>query len=318
MTIQEAKSYGKKSLPASPTPALDTEVLLQFITGFDRTHLLLERDFELTGEQEEQFFSSIKKRKTGLPVAYITGHKEFFALDFLVTPDVLIPKPDTELLVELALDALEDRFRANPNAIPTVCDMCAGSGCVGLSIAKKISSDYAGERRLSLTLVDISEKALAVAKKNAARLLSENADEKGDCSNRNFQSSSSNLHFVRSNLFENIPQSFDVIATNPPYVPHSEALELLKDGRSEPILALDGDVTENGEYARTEDGLSLIRRLVPQCHAHLNRNGVLIMETGEYNAQETAELFKSAGFQSVRITRDLSGMPRVVQGRKGA
>ena len=326
MTIQQAKNYGKQNLLASPTPALDTEVLLQFITGLDKTHLLLERDLVLSEEQESRFLAAIEKRKTGLPVAYITGHKEFFGLDFLVTPDVLIPKPDTELLVELALDALEDKFRANPSTIPTVCDMCTGSGCVGLSIAKKITTDGTDEHRLSLTLVDISEKALEVARTNASRLFSKESAPHGDgekainsCHDMdvaNFQFSTFSFHFVQSNLFENIPHSFDLIVTNPPYVPHTESLELLKDGRSEPLLALDGDVTENGEYAHTEDGLSLIRRLVPQCYEHLNRNGVLIMETGEYNAEETAELFKSAGFRTVRIEYDMNEMMRDVVGVK--
>lgn len=341
MTIQQAKIYGKSGLSSSPTPELDTAVLLQHITGFDKTHLLLNRDYELTAEQEADFLSAIEKRKTGFPVAYITGHKEFFGLDFYITPDVLIPKPDTELLVELALDALEDKFRAKPGTIPTVCDMCTGSGCVGLSIAKTLA-DRAGEKkettdgtdyrecvggddscRLSFTLVDISGKALAVARTNARRLFSEEnlshregnidvakyEDGLSDVPNHNFQ-------FVRSNLFENIPHAFDLIVTNPPYVPHSESVELLKDGRSEPILALDGDVDEYGEYDFTDDGLSLIRRLVPQCYEHLNRNGVLIMETGEYNAEETAELFKQAGFRNVRIEYDMNEMMRDVVGVK--
>ena len=313
MTIQQAKSYGKSNLPSSPTPVLDTEVLLQHITGFDKTHLLLNRDFELTAEQASLFIGAIEKRKTGLPVAYITGHKEFFGLDFFVTPDVLIPKPDTELLVELALDALEDKFRTNSNIIPTVCDMCTGSGCVGLSIAKTLA-DKTGTRpeiNFSLSLVDISEKALEVAQTNAKNLFDKekNSHEKGNVEPATF-------HFIRSNLFENIPQSFDLIVTNPPYVPHTESLELLKDGRSEPLLALDGDVDEYGEYDFTNDGLSLIRRLVPQCYEHLNRNGVLIMETGEYNAEETAELFKQAGFRNVKIEYDMNEMMRDVVGIK--
>lgn len=318
MTIQQAKIYGKSELTSSPSPELDTAVLLQHITGFDKTHLLLNRDYELTQKQEADFLTAIEKRKTGLPVAYITGHKEFFGLDFYVTPDVLIPKPDTELLVELALDALEDKFRAKPNSIPTVCDMCTGSGCVGISVAKTLAdkagekkettdgtdytdyTDYTDSRRLSFTLVDISEKALVVARKNAERLISEKE----------------NLHFIQSNLFENVLPTFDLIVTNPPYVPHSESLELLKDGRSEPLLALDGDVDEVGESSGTNDGLALIRRLVPQCYEHLNRNGGLIMETGEYNAEATAELFKQAGFRNVKIEYDMNEMMRDVVGVK--
>ena len=341
MTIQEAKIHGKSELISSPTPELDTAVLLQHITGFDKTHLLLNRDFALTAEQKAVFLSSIEKRKTGLPVAYITGHKEFFGLDFFVTPDVLIPKPDTELLVELALDALEDKFRAKPEAIPTVCDMCTGSGCVGLSIAKTLSdkasekketTDYTDgckcdvsedfrecggaedSRSLSLTLVDISEKALDIAKKNAERLLK--LDERSNVPKRNFQLSTFNFHLIQSNLFENVLPAFDLIVTNPPYVPHSESVELLKDGRSEPLLALDGDVNERGESSGSDDGLALIRRLVPQCYEHLNRNGVLIMETGEYNAEATAELFKEAGFRNIHIEYDMNEMMRDVVGVK--
>jgi release factor glutamine methyltransferase len=142
-----------------------------------------------------------------------------------------------------------------------------------------------------LTLVDISEKALEVARTNAERLLGR--DERSNVPKRNFQLSTFNFHLIQSNLFENVLPTFDLIVTNPPYVPHSESVELLKDGRSEPLLALDGDVDEYGEYDFTDDGLSLIRRLVPQCYEHLNRNGVLIMETGEYNAEETAELNKA-------------------------
>ncbi|MBQ4379564.1 MAG: peptide chain release factor N(5)-glutamine methyltransferase [Treponema sp.] len=304
MTIQNAKNYGKASLTSSPTPVLDTDVLLQFITGLDKTHLLLNRDTELNESQEKLFLAAIDKRKTGLPVAYITGHKEFFGLDFYVTPAVLIPKPDTELLVELSLDALEDKFRAHTNAVPTVCDMCTGSGCVGLSIAKSIPAG----KSIALTMADISEAALEVARKNASRLFdSENQD-------KNRQNLNSSFSFQISNLFANISKSFDLIATNPPYVPHSESIELLKDGRNEPLLALDGDVNENGEACGTDDGLSLIRRLVPQCYEHLNPNGVLIMETGEYNAEETAELFKAAGFRKVSIEYDLNEMMRDVTG----
>lgn len=323
MTIQQAKSYGKSQLLSSPTPALDSEVFLQHIMNLDKTHLLLNRDAELTAEQENAFRNAIEKRKTGFPVAYIVGHKEFFGYDFYVTPDVLIPKPDTERLVELGIAALEDKFRAgfdfsdspsrHTERIPTVCDMCAGSGCVGISVAKSFAerahSDFSFQ--FSLTFADISEKALFVAQKNAERLLSQadDAERAAEC-----QKSCISVHFVQSNLFETIPQTFDLILTNPPYVPHFESLELLKDGRSEPILALDGDVTESGAFSGTNDGLALIHRLVPQCYDHLAPNGVLIMETGEYNAQGTAELFKSAGFRAVKIEYDMNEMPRDVIG----
>lgn len=319
MTIQEAKIYGKSELTSSPTPELDTAVLLQHITGFDKTRLLLNRSTALTDEQESLFLSSIDKRKTGLPVAYITGHKEFFGYDFYVTPDVLIPKPDTELLVELALAAIEDKFLIKTAV--TVCDMCTGSGCVGLSLAKKLSTDSCANEcpenvhEVSFTMADISEKALAVAQKNAKRFFG-TSERSEQCPANNSSLHIANCSFVQSNLFENIPHSFDLIVTNPPYVPHEESLELLKDGRSEPLLALDGDVDEKGESCGTNDGLALIRRLVPQCYEHLNPNGVVIMETGEYNAEETFRLFKQAGFRNVHIEYDMNEMMRDVIGIK--
>ncbi len=296
MTIQEAKNYGKSNLLSSPSPVLDTEVLLQHITGFDKTHLLLNRDFSLTEKQEEAFREAVEKRKTGLPVAYITGHKEFFGLDFFVSPHVLIPKPDTELLVELALGSLSGISESFQESGLEVCDMCCGSGCVGISILRNFPG-------LNMTFADISDKALEIAEKNAERILA----NKDDC----------NLSFVLTNLFEKIPdKKFRMIVTNPPYVPHDQSLDLLTDGRSEPILALDGDVDQAGSFCGTNDGLSLIRRLIPQCFDHLEASGILIMETGEYNAEESALLFEKAGFTNVYIDRDLNGMLRDVSGTK--
>ncbi len=301
MTIQQAKLYGKNELTASPTPALDTEVLLQNITGFDKTHLLLNRDFLLTENQESDFRRAIEKRKTGLPVAYITGHKEFFGYDFYVTPDVLIPKPDTELLVETAIERINTQLTQNGTNALTLCDMCSGSGCVGISILKSLEDFLENQNSsIKITFADINEDALKITRKNAGRLLSKKSLE--------------NARFLISNLFENVSEKFDVIATNPPYVPHAESVELLTDGRSEPLLALDGDVNEKGEPSGTNDGLALIRRLVPQAKEHLNPNGFLAMESGEYNAEQTAKLFMQNGFSNVRTQKDLNDMPRVTSG----
>ena len=301
MTIQQAKLYGKNELVSSPTPQLDTEVILQHLTGFDKTHLLLNRDFELTENQESDFRTAIKNRQTGLPVAYITGHKEFFGYDFYVTPDVLIPKPDTEILVETAIERIKTQLTQTEAGNLTLCDMCSGSGCVGISILKSLEDFLENPNSsIKITFVDISEAALKITRKNAERLLSKKSLE--------------NARFLLSNLFENVSEKFDVIATNPPYVPHDESVELLTDGRSEPLLALDGDVNENGETSGTNDGLSLIRRLIPQAAVHMNPNGFLALESGEYNAAQTAKLFATHGFTNVRTQKDLNDMPRVTSG----
>ncbi len=312
-------SSGNESLRSqAETASLDVDLIISHFTGRDRTWVLFHRDFELDGGTEKKIASAVEKRKNGLPVAYITSHKEFYGLDFYVNPSVLIPKPDTEVLVDFAADEILDKYSSSfsknlPLYIPLVCDMCAGSGCVGLSVLRELEKRFSAldgrgeewaktDNLPKFVLADLSLDALEVAKKNVQSLLS------GDLRQR--------VRFVQSNLFEQIPFVFDVIVTNPPYVPHSQSVELLEDGRSEPLLALDGDVDGNGNPSGSDDGLALIRRLVPECYAHLSKNGVLLMETGEYNAEETAELFKKAGFRNVHIELDLSEKMRDVIGTK--
>ncbi|MBQ7157847.1 MAG: peptide chain release factor N(5)-glutamine methyltransferase [Treponema sp.] len=305
MNVAEIKQRMIQALsPTSPSPQLDAECILQWVLGCDKTHLLLRRSDVLSEEQLAACQDALEKRKTGFPIAYITGTKEFFGYEFYVTPSVLIPKPDTELLVEQAMSAIREKQAAHPQQILTVCDMCTGSGCVGISVLRALldSGEYSAESAPKLTLADISEDALDVARKNVIRLLTPAQRDR--------------VHFVRTNLFAEVPHSFDVIVTNPPYVPHTEAHALLQDGRSEPILALDGDVTENGDWSGTEDGLALIQRLVPQAYEHLSPHGVLLMETGEYNAEATAEIFARAGLKNVRIERDMAEQLRDVIGEK--
>lgn len=311
----------------SPTPALDVDVILSHILGKDRTWILFHRDVEIDGKTAVEIESALAERRTGLPVAYITHHKEFFGYDFYVTPDVLIPKPDTECLVERAASFIEKLYcdaKSGAPRVPRVCDMCAGSGCISLSLLRFfLDTMRAGVRPGAsvargiaalpeFTAADISGRALAVAQQNAEQILfsrkfSKNTDAETDMLRRK-------IRFVRTNLFEQIPDSFDVIVSNPPYIPHDEVRALLKDGRQEPPLALDGDRDESGNYSGGCDGLAVIRRLVPQCLSHLAENGVLIMETGEYNAEQTAVLFVRAGFSDVKIETDLNGMMRNVIG----
>lgn len=306
---------------ATETPELDTDLIISYFLSKERTWIMFHRDFEVSAENIQKINYAIVMRAKGLPVAYITGNKEFYGYDFYVNQNVLIPKPDTELLVDLALNSLAKTYSTLEDSsgdlkrIPEICDMCCGSGCVGISVLKTLmENDGISVNSLpKMTFVDISSKALAVVSKNAERLLG--AGE----TYSNFPDLSSALsrtRIIHSNLFENVPFTFDLILSNPPYIPHSEAISLLSDGRSEPILALDGDVASNGEYSGTEDGLALIRRLVPQCYDRLSRGGLLIMECGEYNAQGAAGLFEQSGFRNVHIERDLSGMLRDVCGEK--
>ena len=162
LTIREAREWGRKALPASPTPQLDADVLLMSVTGRDRTGLLFRGDDNLAEGEEADFRAYIRVRQSGLPVAYITGRKEFYGYGFFVTPDVLIPNPDTELLVDKALSVIGEKLSASKKKILTLCDMCTGSGCVGLSVVKSALEQglVSRENVPSLVLADISGAAL--------------------------------------------------------------------------------------------------------------------------------------------------------------
>lgn len=295
MNINQARQEGQKLLAQSPTPVLDTDCILESVLKKDKTYILFHRDDELTQEQQDSFFGGIKKRAKGLPVAYITGHKEFYGIDFFVTPDVLIPKPDTEVLVEEAAGII--RAQLKNGGTVRVCDMCTGSGCIGISVLKEcLVPGLPAGTRLEFTLADISTAALDIAKKNALNILGKETFSK--------------ITFVRGDLFENISGRFNVILSNPPYIPKALVPLLLTDGRSEPSLALDGDAAE-----KSSDGLGIVRRLVPQAASHLASGGILLVETGEYNAQDAELVFKKEGFKDTRIIYDLSGMMRDVFGR---
>ena len=312
MTLQEIKSkIIEKLSKTSPSPKLDAEVLLSHCLGFSKTELLLKRDYEVPSEKEAWLRDATSRRATGLPIAYITGRKEFYGYDFIVSPDVLIPKPDTEILVERAVDVILSKMDTSGENLLTVCDMCTGSGCIAIAVAKTLLEDerVAPDQLPKFTLADISEPALDIARRNAAALL---ADHGALVISR--------FNFVRTNLFDAISEAikYDAILSNPPYIPHTMVDELLRDGRSEPRLALDGDITLTGHRAcaddgqTKDDGLEITRNLIPQAQAHLAPRGTVLMETGEYNAEAAAALAAAAGFNT-EIHRDLEGQLRVVE-----
>ncbi len=311
MTLQQFKLKAVEQLEnTSPTASLDVQVLLEFILKLSKTQILLNRDKELEPEVLCWLKEAIEKRKTGLPVAYITNQKEFYGYNFYVTPDVLIPKPDTEILVERAIDLVIEKTEANPNKILTICDMCSGSGCIGISVLKTLlrEYDFTLENLPMVTFVDISQKALDVSMKNAKEILE--IEQNPDLLSR--------LRFIRSNLFDQVPWHFDLILTNPPYIPHSLVDKLLTDGRNEPRLALDGDISITGDRAKNmdgsekDDGLEIIRNMLPQMTEKLAPLGKVLMETGEYNAEETAFQARKWGY-TCRIHKDLEGQLRVVE-----
>ena len=312
MTIEDFKKIALNELKNSPSPLLDVNVLLEHFLGLNKTQILLNYKKEILPEQEDFLLQAVQKRKTGLPIAYITGKKEYFGYEFDVSPAVLIPKPDTEILVERGIEIILEKMENHPDTILTVCDMCTGSGCIGISVAKTLIDVYKIEPAdlPKFTLVDISPAALEIAIQNVKKL-----DVPSD-----------KVRFVRSNLFEQFSNdggwTFDVILTNPPYVPHAMVEQLLQDGRREPRLALDGDVCAQkkdgfmpGDFSQTDDGLEIIRSLLPQCYNHLCPEGVILMETGEYNALDAQKIASSHRFRTV-LHKDLEGQLRVVECQK--
>ncbi len=313
MTIWDARSLAIKQLQQSQheskgrivfsTPSLDVDCILSFVLGVDRTYLISHNQEFLHSNDERDFFDLVTKRSTGFPVAYIVGVKEFFGFNFFVTPDVLIPKPDTELLVEKA-NVLIDSYVSSKSSDFLFADVCTGSGCIALSILKTFFNNSLKNKRnnnsITCHCVDISSAALDIAKKNAKALL--------DVQNQ------SSIQFYLGDLLDPLGSDnrYHAIISNPPYVPHEVVDELLRDGRSEPRIALDGDLGNESSF----DGLFIIRKLIPQAFEKLVSGGHFLIETGEYNAFETASLMKDVGFNDVQTFEDLAGQPRVTTGVK--
>ena len=285
---------------------LDADVLLQHFLKKPRAWLFAHDDTDISSIREA-FYAAAERRCTGLPIAYITGEKDFWGLSFHVSPDVLIPKPDTELLVERSLAIIREKAAAlRQNQTLFILDPCTGSGCVAISILHTLEAENI--RNLCCIAADISPAALAIARLNAQRLLSAETQTRLHIIEGDMRALPETIARVReslspSSLLPNILR-FDLIAANPPYVPSTLTQELLKDGRSEPTLALDGG----------SDGLDFIRILTNNTRTVLNHNGVLLSEVGEYHAQAASKLFETTGFSDIRIHQDLAGQDRLIEG----
>ena len=285
---------------------LDADVLLQHFLNKPRAWLFAHDDTDISSIRKA-FCAAVERRCTGLPVAYITGEKDFWGLPFHVSPDVLIPKPDTELLVERSLAIIREKAAALlPEQNLFILDPCTGSGCVAISILHTLESE--GIRNIRCIAIDISPAALAIARLNAERLLSAETQTRLYIIEGDMRTLPETIAHVReslspSSLLTNILR-FDLIAANPPYVPSALTQELLKDGRNEPALALDGG----------SDGLDFIRILTNNTCTVLNCNGVLLSEVGEYHAKAASKLFETAGFSDVRIHQDLASQDRLIEG----
>lgn len=278
---------------AIESPRLDASLLLSAAGGMDRTALFSRFPDPVPEEVAEQFSRFLQRRLSGEPVAYITGHKEFWGLDFLVGPQVLTPRPDTETLVEALLEALfpQEQEDVLPEAPLPILDLCCGSGCIGISLAHELL-----ERGfpVDLTLADLSSEALKIAQSNVKRLLPEDPMLQ--------------VRIQQSDLFDTLPKEmlFRFIASNPPYLTEEEVDEMVQRGWKEPELALRGG----------SDGLELIRKILDQGFFHLHPGGYLFIESASSQSPAISRMLLKRGYEDVQIRKDLAGRDRITLGRK--
>lgn len=278
MTYRECYEQGCRTLQAAgiEEAALDARLLLEVVCGTDRNDLLVHGEQPVAPEAEEKYLNWIRQRAEHIPLQQLTGEQGFMGLTFAVNEHVLIPRQDTEILVEEVLKELHDGMR--------VLDMCTGSGCILLSLLH-YSNDCEGLG------VDLSAEALEVAGRNVLKVLT---PEKAE-----------HAHFLQSDLFEKVEGKFEIIVSNPPYIASAEVEKLMPEVRDhEPRMALDG----------TEDGLYFYRRIIEEAGKHLVSSGMLFFEIGYDQGQAVSELMRTEGYCDVQVVQDYAGLDRVVFG----
>lgn len=278
MTYRECYEQGCRTLQAAgiEEAALDARLLLEAVCGTDRNDLLVHGEQPVAPEAEEKYLNWIRQRAEHIPLQQLTGEQGFMGLTFSVNEHVLIPRQDTEILVEEVLKELHDGMR--------VLDMCTGSGCILLSLLH-YSNDCEGLG------VDLSAEALEVAGRNVLKVLT---PEKAE-----------HAHFLQSDLFEKVEGKFEIIVSNPPYIASAEVEKLMPEVRDhEPRMALDG----------TEDGLYFYRRIIEEAGKHLVSSGMLFFEIGYDQGQAVSELMRTEGYCEVQVVQDYTGLDRVVLG----
>ena len=275
-SIQSALIAANDALQyTSESALLDAEILLCKVLEKNRAYLRAWPDQALTQKQQDSFQNLINKRKHGHPIAYIIGYKEFWSRDFIVNYDVLIPRPETELLVELALELISE----NQNC--TVIDLGTGSGAIGITIA-------AERPAINVTATDLSQQALEVAKTNARR------------------HKTGNIQFLHSHWFKHTSnQQFNLVLSNPPYIDAADPHLKQGDIRFEP---------ENALIAK-QNGLQDINEIVETARHHLLPGGYLLIEHGYNQKQEVQSILQKSNYTNINNYCDLAGQPRVTSGK---
>lgn len=281
MTIREAINKGTIMLKSNniESPKLKARLLLQYILKKPRQHLIVYDKEQIDKKEQWEYFVNIEKLSQGIPLQHITHMQEFMKMEFYVDEDVLIPRPDTEILVEETIK-IAQKMRN-----PVILDLCTGSGVIGISIAKNVEQS-------TIYAVDISEKALQIAQKNAKNLKVENQ-----------------IKFIKSNLFDKLRKiKFDIIVSNPPYIKKEDINYLSQEVQKEPQIALDGGI----------DGLDFYRTIVNQAPEYLKYESYLCFEIGYNQKIDVIEIIENEKkYMETYSKKDLYGNDRIVITRMG-
>jgi len=284
MLIREALAQGSADLKYAgiKTPSLDAGLLLAYILKTDRTKLIARGTDRISDKDSKSFCELLEKRAGGECTAYIIGKKEFMGLEFDANPSVLVPRPETETLVETAIDIIKNKLQDNS---ADILDLCTGSGAVAVSLKKEIPS-------CKITAADISPNALDTAKHNAEKLLGGN-----------------HIDFFQGDLFSALPSPlpapFSLIVSNPPYISSDEIQTLSIEVQNEPRLALDGGAS----------GLEIITRIIEKTGDYLKQNGYLLLEADPRQMEQINILLAKNKFTDIQLYKDLSGTDRVIGGK---
>lgn len=281
MNAKELITWGTEQLEKETIEdaSLDAWYLFEFVSGLTRVDYILKMNEEVDAEQRKEYEALIAKRKSHIPLQHLTGVQAFMGYDFFVNEHVLIPRQDTETVLEEVLNKVKKA--------ETVLDLCTGSGCIGISLA------LLGQYK-EVFLSDLSNDALLVAEKNAQTLLGKEKEEMLE-----------HLHIVQGNLFESIPEGsmFDLIVSNPPYIPTSVCETLMEEVREhEPRMALDGE----------EDGLFFYRKIIEEARNYLKQGGWIFFEIGHDQGEALRNIFANyEEYSEVQIKKDLAGLDRI-------
>ena len=279
MTLRQLYANSTRTLDP-----VDVKTIIMQVLDIDGTRFVLDMDKELSPEELERLENCMERRTAGEPVAYITGRRGFYESTFKVSNATLIPRADTEILVEDAVMELQSRF--GPKDGIRILDLCCGTGCIGISVAKALSDRV---KTIHLTLADLSEDALVVCSENTKTII---------------QEENITVKVTKSDLFQDIEEeSFDVILSNPPYIRSDVIPTLERQVRFEPLMALDGG----------EDGLVLVRKIAGQARKHLSSGGLLEMEIGFDQGNAAAEILRAEGYREISVIQDLENLDRVVK-----